>query len=440
MENRLRIGIVVLDFAPTVGGAEARAQKQARRLAELGHEVTIFTIRRQKSWSQTESMAGLPVVRIGGLYRRGGALRIGRLGMWPVILALLRTLWRRRNAYDIIHVYDYSPLVAAAAVVARQTGKPLVITFQNTGPTSEERSQLEATPRLMADALGDAPYLQLDSSYAAAMGHDVMRVNAIGGGALAYLVGRSKPIYQSLSSRSRDQLLSYGFAPEQVVLIGGSVDTEIFRPNSSCRPDPLMADRPIVCVARLEYGKGIDVLLHAWSRMMQTQAQSQQDLLPRLLLVGDGMIRPQLAHIARDLGISSSVEFLRERTDVLDLLQRAWGFVLPSRWEGMPNALLEAMACGLPCVATRVSGSEDIIDDGVNGLLVEPKSPPAMAEALNRIIHDVELATRLGAHGREKAVHTFGLQNVVQECETLYRRLLAERSGAPHRAVPRRGR
>jgi glycosyltransferase involved in cell wall biosynthesis len=106
------------------------------------------------------------------------------------------------------------------------------------------------------------------------------------------------------------------------------------------------------------------------------------------------------------------------------LLQQSWGFVLSSRWEGMPNALLEAMACGIPCVATRVSGSEDIISDGINGLLVEPEQPDAMAQALRRIIEDVLFAQRLGQEGRATVVRDYQLSAVVEQCLELYRCVL----------------
>jgi len=98
----------------------------------------------------------------------------------------------------------------------------------------------------------------------------------------------------------------------------------------------------------------------------------------------------------------------------------------------MPNALLEAMACGLPCVATRVSGSEDIISDGVNGLLVEPEQPAELAQALRRSIEDAELAQRLGREGRATVVRDYQLTTIVEQCLELYRRLLAgERNVLP---------
>jgi glycosyltransferase involved in cell wall biosynthesis len=92
----------------------------------------------------------------------------------------------------------------------------------------------------------------------------------------------------------------------------------------------------------------------------------------------------------------------------------------------MPNALLEAMACGLPCIATRVSGSEDIISDGANGILVEPGEPDQIASALRSIITDAELAERVGRAARATVLLDYQLTQSVDRCLALYRELLAE--------------
>jgi glycosyltransferase involved in cell wall biosynthesis len=210
------------------------------------------------------------------------------------------------------------------------------------------------------------------------------------------------------------------------VHIPNGIDIEKFRPDPERRPHANQPARVIICVARLQFSKGIDVLLHAWGRMMHEPAQWRACLKPTLCLVGDGNLRSQLRHIATELDIEDSIEFLGLREDVIDLLQRAWGFVLPSRWEGMPNALLEAMACGLPCVATRVSGSEDIITHGINGLLVEPEQPVELAQALRIVIEDTDLARRLSEEGRATVMSHYQLSTVVQQCEKLYDRLAAK--------------
>jgi glycosyltransferase involved in cell wall biosynthesis len=210
------------------------------------------------------------------------------------------------------------------------------------------------------------------------------------------------------------------------VHIPGSVDTEKFKPSPERGLDPVRLERTMICIARMDYAKGVDVLLHAWGRMMREPADWRAHLQPRLRLVGDGAYRSQMERIASELGIQDSVEFLGLRRDVVDLLQSSWGFVMPSRWEGMPNALLEAMACGLPCVATRVSGSEDAIKDGANGLLVEPEQPAAMAQALQRIIEDTDLAQRMGHEARATVVRDYQLAHIVEQCLELYQRLLTE--------------
>jgi glycosyltransferase involved in cell wall biosynthesis len=130
------------------------------------------------------------------------------------------------------------------------------------------------------------------------------------------------------------------------------------------------------------------------------------------------------------------VEFLGLRTDIVDLLQQSWGFVLPSRGEGMPNALLEAMACGLPCVASRVSGSEDVIANGINGLLVEPEQSLELSQALRRIIEDTDLVQRLSYAARTSILHNYQLSNVARQLIELYRRLLTSK---PHLALTLEG-
>jgi glycosyltransferase involved in cell wall biosynthesis len=131
-----------------------------------------------------------------------------------------------------------------------------------------------------------------------------------------------------------------------------------------------------------------------------------------------------MERIVTELGIQESVEFLGVRTDVVDLLQQSWAFVLPSRWEGLPSALTEAMACKLPCIAARVSGSEDVIIDGVNGLLVEPEQPVELAHALRRIIEDSNLAQRLAQEAYATVKRDYQLTTVTQHFLELYRRLL----------------
>ncbi|HYK85269.1 MAG TPA: glycosyltransferase family 4 protein [Ktedonobacteraceae bacterium] len=451
MGNRLRICFICFMFAPIIGGAEARAEKQARQLQALGHEVTILTLRHDKGWKAVDSLDGLRVIRIGGLFRRTGRLRVGRLGHFPIDIALLRTLWRLRHSFDIIHVFQISSLAAVAAFIGKLTGIPVIISTQCAAPTPEQVESMARGATLLADTLTHADYLQVSMHNVVTDDVTYLPRSALGGGAMLRFLRNADAYYQALSTRSQSYLAEQGFRLDHIVRISGSVNTEKFRPAPERRPDARQPERLLLCVARLEYSKGVDVLLHAWGRMMREGAIGYQGAMncaptivgardregapihfeqfkPCLLLVGEGVLRTQLERMVEELGIGESVKFLGMRTDVIDLLQQAWGFVLPSRWEGMPNALLEAMACGLPCVATSVSGSEDILVDGVNGLLVPPEQPVEMAQALRRLIANEELAQRLGREARATVVRDYQLTTIVEQCLELYRHVLSRRS------------
>jgi len=341
-----------------------------------------------------------------------------------VVIAMFLTLWRLRHSYDVIHAFQLS---VPAALIGQLTHIPVVLSIQSTGPGEAQRMQLdERGAVLMADTLTETSFLKVDLKNWTAGAGDIGHLPRLPlGKAMLDFLRKSNAFYQILSTRSHSYLTSHGFRAEQIVHIPGSVDAERFQPAPERRPDPARPERDIICVARMDYAKGVDVLLHAWGRMLCEPTEWRAHLKPRLRLVGEGVCGAQMERIVAGLGIQDSVEFLGSRADVVDLLQQSWGFVMPSRWEGMPNALLEAMACGLPCVATRVSGSEDIIADGVNGLLVEPEHPAEMAQALRRILEDAELAQRLGWEGRATVIRDYQLITIVEQCLELYRRLLA---------------
>jgi len=429
VKDRLRICCISFKFSPIIGGAEARTEKQARQLQALGHDVTIVTLRHNKQWQHTEQLDGLPVIRVGGIYKRGGKLRIGKLGHLLIMLALLLTLWRLRHRYDVMHIFQLTPIAVVATLIGKITRKPIVISISSAGPSQEQQKRFRQGTMLMTDTLTNTDFLKVydATSWEVEEGNiTYLPKVTFGGQAILNYLRKSNAFYHILSTRSYSYLTSHGFRAKQIVHIPGGVDTEKFRPAQEQRLDLAKPERTIICVARLDFPKGIDVLLHAWGRMMHDRYRAEwlADLKPRLHLVGDGIFRPQMERIAAELGIQDTVVFLGQRTDTVELLQQSWGFVLPSRWEGMPNALLEAMACGLPCIATRVSGSEDIISEGCNGLLVEPEQPAEMALALRRIIEDSELAQRLGKEGRRCVVSDYQLTKLAEQSLELYRRLL----------------
>src|SRR5438105_14656089 len=115
----MRVCFVSFKFSPSIGGTQARAEKQAHQLLSLGHDVTVVTLRLNKKWKRFETLNGLPVVRVGGIYRRDGRLRVGRVGYLPIALAMLPVLWRLRFQYDLIHVFDVSPFSLVAVLIGK---------------------------------------------------------------------------------------------------------------------------------------------------------------------------------------------------------------------------------------------------------------------------------------------------------------------------------
>ena len=171
-------------------------------------------------------------------------------------------------------------------------------------------------------------------------------------------------------------------------------------------------------VARLTPQKGLDYLLHALSML--------RERFPDLycLIVGDGPLRSELEALAEELGLTEHVRFCGLRRDVPAILQNLDLFILPSLFEGLPVALLEAMAAGRPVVATQVAGSSEVIEDGVNGRLVPSADSVALAEAMAELLEDRELAQALARRGQETVRQRYTIGRVAETYERLYEELL----------------
>jgi glycosyltransferase involved in cell wall biosynthesis len=148
----------------------------------------------------------------------------------------------------------------------------------------------------------------------------------------------------------------------------------------------------------------------------------------RFILAGDGEARPVFERQAAELGVRGSFDFLGRRDDIPDVLASCDIAVLPSRAEGLPNAVLEYMAAGLPTIATCVGGNPELVQDGVTGLLVPPQDSDALAGALLKLLRDEELSHRIGANGRRVATEDFSFERLVREVDNLYTELL-QRAG-----------
>jgi glycosyltransferase involved in cell wall biosynthesis len=183
-------------------------------------------------------------------------------------------------------------------------------------------------------------------------------------------------------------------------------------------------------VARLTPAKDHLNLFDAFVRVRATHRDA------RLLLVGDGELRADLERAVAARGLSSVVVFAGKRDDVAEMLSAMDVFVLSSATEGLAMTLLEAMAAGLPVVATRVGGNAEVVVDGATGRLVAPRDPDALAAAIGQVLADRTQARAMGARGAERARVHFGIDGMVGAYTALYDALAASRPRSRPGAVP----
>ena len=255
----------------------------------------------------------------------------------------------------------------------------------------------------------------------------------------AYAPGYTLPRWQVLTdsvlARLTHQMVAVSQGTQEFLVREESVPAEKIRvvPNAIQWPTPIplseveavkqelgAAERfPFLgTVARLTPQKGLKYLIQAVSVLRS----HFPDLL--CVIVGEGELRPDLESLVRQLGVEHHIHFCGLRRDVAAILQGLDLFVLPSLFEGLPLSLLEAMAAGRPVVATRVAGSSEVIEDGVNGRLVPPKDADTLAQAIEALLTDQVLAQDLACRGQETIRDKYTIGPVAREYDRIYGDLL----------------
>jgi len=207
-----------------------------------------------------------------------------------------------------------------------------------------------------------------------------------------------------------------GVPASRLRVIHNGIDTEAITPPD--RTEKRLGQR-VISVGRLAAVKDLGTML----KTVQRIARSFPDF--RLQLVGDGPERSSLQDLIAELGIGGTVEMLGERRDIAERLSEADIFVQSSISEGLSLGLLEAHAAGLPIVATDVGGNAEVVVHGTTGLLVPPRDPAKLAEALMELLADPDRALSMGRRGRLRVQEAFDLRKVVRRYEELYLELLS---------------
>ncbi len=243
--------------------------------------------------------------------------------------------------------------------------------------------------------------------------------------AIRPLVHRYVAVSRDLEEWLRETV---GANPRRIRQIYNGVDRRLFSPRAQIRPalapPGFLPDDALVfgTVGRLAGVKDQATLVRAFAHMIESVPDARRQA--RLVIAGDGPDRDEIHELVDQKGISALTWLAGDRSDIPAIMRLLDVFVLPSLGEGVSNTILEAMASGLPVVATRVGGNPELVTAGENGQLVPPADPLAMATAMAAYLSDPMLAERQGRAGRQRVEQTFNWDRCVQSYLAVYDELL----------------
>ncbi|MGA3031801.1 MAG: glycosyltransferase [Terracidiphilus sp.] len=364
---------VMIPSLDRIAGAERQAMQLAKGLCHRGWRVTVVALSGEGKAARDELHAGgVEFVTLG--MRKG----LADLRGW---IRLSRWLWREHP--DVVHAH-----LPQAAWLARW-------------------SRALAPMRVLVDTV--------HTSFTGKAGRR-----------LGYALSRWWPDRVTAVSRAAAHAhIGKGMVSEKnLTVLPNGIDIDEWRPDAEVRAEVrhamgLTDDFLWLAVGRLEAVKDYPTLLKALTFVPQ---------LGRLVILGEGPLRGELTQLAAQLGLEHRVHFIGFQKDVRRWMQAADGLVLASRYEGLPMVLLEAGACGLPCVATAVAGTREVVINGETGWLACAEGVDALAAVVSRMMR-MPLAERyaMGQRARHSVIERFSMESVLDRWERLYAELLEPR-------------
>jgi glycosyltransferase involved in cell wall biosynthesis len=253
-----------------------------------------------------------------------------------------------------------------------------------------------------------------------------------------YLYNRAVDAVAAISSKVADALGAAGVSRDHLRIVPSGVNSEHFHPadlsqreEARARLGIAQSDFLVGTVGMLEERKGHRYLLEAIAIVNRARDAASRI---KCAMAGEGAMRDELGSLARELGIASDILFLGMVSDSRQLLDALDVFVFPSLKEGLGVALLEAMACGLPVVATRAGGVIDIVEDNRSGLLVPPRDSASIASAIASLAKDASGRSLLGSAARVRVAENFSMDAMTRNTISLYRACLDGRAPIPQGA------
>ncbi|NBV13676.1 MAG: glycosyltransferase family 4 protein [Sphingobacteriia bacterium] len=367
-------------FRPAVGGAEKQAEKLVNELSSLGWKIEILTGQWNSKWPKTEITPFGKITRLQVFPNILGLKGIRKFQQLWFFFQVYQYLLKNGNQYSVFHAQSGLRVAATVAIAGYKMKKPIITKVISSGLTGDIRM-------IKQQWFGSWFNKQLFNH-------------------LSCLVYTSQA--------AGEEYKQAGFNSNKMKYIPNGVpipNTDIY-PNTYSNKLKLK----IICVSRLSYEKGIDILLHACKMLVNNNISFQ------LTILGDGPLLSSLKTLSNSLHLDTHVVFQGLVSDPTPWLHDSHVFVLPSRCEGMSNALLEAQAIGLPAIVTRVGANPSMVDQGIQGYLCEPEDPQALADAfLLFITHGINNSPELI---RSKIQKQFSMTSVAQQYVNLYEELI----------------
>jgi glycosyltransferase involved in cell wall biosynthesis len=398
-----RILFVTESFWPVLGGGETHIRDLASRLVARGFRAHVLTRRTEASWPAGEETEGVAVTRVG-------PTGPGRAKKHVLALRVLPALCRLARRCDVLVVRGTRVLGLPGLLAGSWANRPVVLQPEVNGELSGE-----------VYTWGTSLHRSLPRRLVAA----VVR--------LRNLLFRDAAAGVAMSRLIADEFAAAAFPRGRIAHIPHGVDTQRFRPRSAEEKAALRArlglppdDLVVAYTGRLLRGKGLETLVDAFARVADREPRAH------LLLVGSGAGQAlsnedELRDRVSRLGLTARVTFAGRVDSVEDWLGATDVFVFPSEFEALGLSLIEAAACGLPCVGTRTGGIVDVIEDARTGLLVPPSDVDALASAVSSLLADPALCAALGAEGRARVCERFDVETSVDRYGALFLELAAGR-------------
>lgn len=370
-------------FHPLVGGYERAALRLSGALTEKGHDVTVVTERRQKNWPKNETINTIKIKRLWCLHRP-------HIHQITSLLSLGTFLLLKGRHYQIWHIHQYGLQALLVIGLGKLLNRPVI--------------------------------LKLTSSASMGIGQSISRLPLPG--LCRVLLKQVKQVI-AMTRETRAEAIRFGIQEQNISCIGNGIDTVRFRPvnkevRASIRKNhDIRVSGIVMAVGRLSQEKNHFGLIEAWQK-------AHLDLPDGwlLIIVGDGPLKKTLKEYIATNDLDNSVFLAGHRDNVEEWLAMADIYVLASHNEGLSNTMLEAMACGLPAIATEVSGATENIGENDAGIVIPCGDTLALASAIQQLATQEELRHQKGRRGREVIMKKFSLGKVTDQFLQLYQRLI----------------